>query len=320
MNRLILLCTVALLFGASAQAQNFVRMEMIPVPSVTLSTQQILSGETNGKSAIVAGHLRIPKAGTDKLPAIVLVHGSGGLSASPDEWAKELNSVGVAVFILDSFAGRGIVSTVTDQTQLDHLAMMVDAYRALGVLAQHPRIDPARIAVIGFSKGAVAAVYSSNERFRKQFAPEGAAFAAHIGLYTPCNTAYRGDDKVSKPIRLYHGITDDWVSIEPCRALTARLKQAGADIALTEYPDSYHAYDNAAIAAPINFPRAQTSRNCTLAESDGGNIVNTKTGQVFSYEDPCLERGAQVAYNAAAHKATVAAVKEFLAATFKLKE
>jgi len=73
------------------------------------------------------------------------------------------------VFILDSFAGRNIVSTVTDQSQLDHLAMMVDAYRALGVLATHPRIDPARVAVMGFSKGAVAAVYSANQRFAKQF-------------------------------------------------------------------------------------------------------------------------------------------------------
>src|SRR5512141_2318501 len=139
------LSVIAALLGAPAQAQNFVRMEMIPIQTTTLSTQQILSGETQGKPAIVAGQLRIPKAGADRLPAIILVHGSGGLSASPDEWAKELNGIGVAVFILDSFAGRGIVSTVNDQSQLDHLAMMVDAYRALGVLAAHPRIDSARI-------------------------------------------------------------------------------------------------------------------------------------------------------------------------------
>jgi len=308
------------LLSVAAQAQSFVRMEMIPVPTVTLSTEQILSGETNGKPAIVAGQLRIPKAGTDKLPAIILVHGSGGLSASPDDWAKELNSIGVAVFILDSFAGRGIVSTVNDQSQLDHLAMMVDAYRALGVLAAHSRIDPARIAVIGFSKGAVAAVYSANQRFRKQF---GGAheFAAHIGLYTPCNVAYRDDDKVAaKPIRLFHGIPDDWVAMEPCRVYTERLKQAGADVALTTYPDSYHAYDNPAYATPVKVAQAQTSRHCALAEGESGKIVNAKSRQDFTLDDPCMERGAQVAYNATAHKATVAAVKEFLAATFKLKE
>ena len=214
----------------AAHAQGFVRMEMIPVQSVTLTTQQILAGETNGKPAVVAGQLRIPKVGTDKLPAIILVHGSGGLSASADQWARELNSVGVAVLVLNSFAGRNIVSTVNDQSQLDHLAMMVDAYRALEALSAHPRIDPARIAVIGFSKGAVASVYSANQRFQKQFGG-GRTFAAHIGLYTPCNVAYRDDDKLTgKPVRLHHGIPDDWVPIQPCRDYVERLKKAGADV------------------------------------------------------------------------------------------
>ena len=319
--RLSLAALALALTCTAAQAQGFVRMEMIPIPTMTLSTQQVLTGDTNGKPAVVAGQLRIPKAGSDRLPAIIMVHGSGGLSASPDEWAKELNSIGVAVFILDSFAGRGIVSTVNDQSQLDHLAMMIDAYRALGVLAQHPRIDPARIAVIGFSKGAVAAVYSSNQRFRKQYGPANAEFAAHIGLYTPCNVAYRDDDKVAaKPIRLFHGIPDDWVSIAPCRTLAARLKQAGADVTLTEYPGSYHAYDNPAYAKPVKVAQAQTSRNCALEEGDGGTILNAKTKQPFTLDDACMERGAQVAYNEPAHKATVAAVKEFLGTTFKLKE
>ena len=228
----LLLCSAAftLAFAASVQAQGFVRMEMIPIASTTLTTQQILAGETTGKPAGIAGQLRIPKAGTDKLPAIILVHGSGGLSASADAWAKELNSIGLAVLVLDSFAGRNITSTVTDQSQLDHLAMMVDAYRALDVLSSHPRIDPARVAVIGFSKGAVASVYSANQRFRKQFGGAN-EFAAHIGLYTPCNVAYRGDDKVTgKPIRFHHGIPDDWVPIAPCRDYVTRLKQAGADV------------------------------------------------------------------------------------------
>ena len=137
-----------------------------------------------------------------------------------------------AVLVLDSFAGRNIVSTVNDQSQLDHLAMMVDAYRALDALSAHPRIDPARIAVIGFSKGAVASVYSANQRFQKQFGG-GLAFAAHVGLYTPCNVAYRDDEKLTgKPIRFHHGIPDDWVPIQPCRDYVERLKKTGADVAL----------------------------------------------------------------------------------------
>lgn len=311
---------VALICG-QAHAQGFVRMEMIPVPSVTLTTQQFLTGDTNGKPAILAGQLRIPKGGSDKLPAIIMVHGSGGLSASADQWARELNAIGLAVFVLDSFSGRGIVNVTTDQSQLDHLAMMVDAYRALGVLADHPRIDRARVAVIGFSKGSVAAISSSNQRFRRMHGPAGAEFAAHISLYSICYYNYRDDEKLTgKPIRLFHGIADDFVPIEPCRKYAQRLKQAGADVTLTEFPGAYHAYDNPAYAQPIKLPQAQTPRGCEIQEGENGRMLNAKTGQTFSIDDPCIERGAQVAYNETAHKATVAAVKEFLAATFKLKE
>src|SRR6266478_10096956 len=208
----------------TARAQAIFRTEVYPVPTVTLSTADFLLGKKDGKPAMIAGELRIPKPGTDKLPAVILVHGSGGISALHDRWVQEINSVGVAAFILDSFSGRNIGNTITDQSQLSTLGMMVDAYRALGTLAQHPRIDPNRIAVMGFSKGAVAAVYSSNERFRTLYSPPN-EFAAHIGLYTPCNVTYRDDDKLTgRPIRLFHGIADDWVSIEPCRGYVARLK------------------------------------------------------------------------------------------------
>jgi dienelactone hydrolase len=295
------------------------RIELHPLESVHLTNQTFLTGQKNGRSVMLAGELRIAKPGTDKLPVVILVHGSGGIGASADRWANELNSVGVSAFILDSFAGRGIVSTVSDQSQLDSIAMMVDAFRALAVLAEHPRVDPRRIAVMGFSKGAVASVYSSNVRFQKLHGPATATFAAHIGLYTPCNTAWRDDDKTSgAPIRLHHGIADDYVSIVPCRGYVERLKSAGADVTLTEYPDAHHAYDNFTLGAPVANPRAQTTRNCWLKEGDNGQLLNAKTNQLYAIaSDPCVELGPQVGYNAAAHQATVAAVKDFLTTKFR---
>lgn len=300
-------------------AQSVARTEIQPIQTVTLNNAQFLTGDMSGPAVTVAGELRIPKPGSDRLPAVVLVHGSGGVGMNVDAWARELNSLGIAAFILDSFAGRGIVSTVADQTQLDSPAMMVDAYRALALLAKHPRIDPERIAIMGFSKGSVAAVYSSNERFRKLYGPENVRFAAHIGLYTPCNVQYRDDDKVTgAPIRMFHGQADDYVAIGPCRTYVERLKAAGADVSLTEYPEANHAYDSMAQPAPIAIPQGQTTRNCTLKEGDGGEILNAKTGAVYSLSDPCVEHGPHVGFNAAAYEATVKAVREFLKTTFKL--
>jgi len=299
-----------------SQGQAQTRTEIRAFETITLSTQQFLTGDMSGKPTILAGELRIPRPGTDKLPAVILIHGSGGLGATHDRWVAELNNAGLATFVVDSFSGRGITNTIDDQSQLATLAMMVDAYRALATLAQHPRIDTSRIAVMGFSKGAVAAVYSSNERFAKIYGPQGIQFAAHIGLYTPCNVTLKDDDKVAgKPIRLFHGIADDWVSIEPCRSYAARIKSSGADVVLTEYPGAYHAFDAFMLKAPIKIPQAQTTRNCLLTEGDGGEILNSKTGKRFDLNDPCVERGTTVAYNEAATAAAMLAVKDLLTGT-----
>lgn len=307
----------AALFAIAAMPEHAgaqMRIEVRPLETVTLTTQQVLTGEKNGKPAMLAGELRIPTPGTERLPAVILIHGSGGAGALHERWLQEIAGAGVATFLVDSFSGRGIVSTVNDQSQLDHLAMMIDAYRALGALAQHPRIDPNRIVVMGFSKGAVAAVYSSSQRFRNLYGPASVEFAAHVGLYTPCNVSYREETKVTgKPIRLFHGIADDWVSIEPCRGHVARLKAAGADVVLTEYPGAYHAYDAFLLKEPAKFPQAQTTRNCLLAEGEGGQIVNTKTGTRYDLNaDGCVERGTTVAYDEAATLGTTKAVKELL--------
>jgi dienelactone hydrolase len=316
------LVSVALAMAAcasSAPAQGVGRLEIHSIPSVTVSNQQFLTGNRYGKPVMIGGELRLPVGTAQNYPAVILIHGSGGISAATAQWAQELNAIGVAAFILDTFTGRGIVNTNTDQSQLDSIAMVHDAFGALNALAAHPRIDPSRIAVMGFSKGAVPAIYSSGVRFRTAYAPSHAEFAAHIGLYTPCNVTYKQDDKVgNQPLRLFHGIADDYVSIEPCRTYVRRLKDSGADVTLTEYPDAYHAYDNFTLAASVSLPDAQTTRNCLIAEGDNGVLLNSKTGQTYSLSDACVEKGPHVGYNEAAHRATVEAVKQFLAIRFKL--
>jgi dienelactone hydrolase len=300
-----------------ARAQAIFRTEVYPVQTVTLSTADFLLGKKDGKPAMIAGELRIPKPGTDRLPAVVLVHGSGGVGFNSGMWVGELNKAGFATFVADSFTGRGIINTITDQSQLSSYTMMNDAFAALAVLANHPRIDPDKIAVMGFSKGAIPSLYASMNRFQSAYAREGASFAAYIGFYTPCNTAMIDDEKVSaKPIRLYHGIADDWVPVGPCRDYVARLKKAGANVDLVEYPGAYHAFDNQAIPGTLQLPQAQTWRHCRFEERPQGVIINSDTGQPASFNDPCIERGTTIAYNAEATDAARKDVVEFLSKLF----
>lgn len=304
----------------SGEAQGLGRIEIHPFETLTVSTAQFLTGDRAGKAVRLAGELRLPSAPTERFPAVILVHGSAGVGVREDRWAQALNDIGVAAFIVDSFTGRGLVSTASDEAQLASLSMMVDAYRALALLAAHPRIDRTRIAIMGFSKGAVAAVYSSVVRFQKMWGLSGVDFAAHIGFYTSCYVIYRDDDKVaSVPIRLFHGIADDDFPIAPCRAYVERLKKVGADVSLTEYPGVYHMFDNPGVNPPVYMPQAQTWRNCLLQEGANGRILNATTGKPSDSSDPCIEKGVHGGYNAAAYEASVAAVKAFLVARFGLK-
>ena len=66
-------------------------------------------------------------------------------------------------------------------------------------------------------------------------------------------------------------------------------------------------------------PQAQTGRRCTWEEKPVGQIINRQTAQPFSFDDPCIERGATIAYNAQAHSEALKAVKDFLTVAFTLK-
>src|SRR5262252_6821799 len=157
------------------------RIEAIPIQTLTISDEQFLKGNTYGKPATIAGVLRVAQ-GSGRLPLVILVAGSGGFSLNADVWDRQFESMGISTFALDSFAGRGIVSTVVDQSQLGRLNMILDTYRSLAVLAAHPRVDPDRIAVMGFSRGGQATLYASLKRFHRLWNPGGVDPAAYIAL------------------------------------------------------------------------------------------------------------------------------------------
>jgi dienelactone hydrolase len=318
--RLVSVLTLLVLTGFAGWSQAQVRIEVRPFESMTLTSDAFLRGEV-GKPVVLAGELRIPRPGTDKLPAVVLMHASGGVNAGVDRWAQDLNSLGVATFIVDSFSGRGITALPPDPSNEAFLWVIVDAYRALGMLAQHPRIDPNRIAVMGFSMGGLVATYTSSERFWKAYGPANVQFAAHISLYGNCAVTYRDDTKVTgKPIRMFHGTADDIELIGPCRAYVARLKQAGADVTLTEFAGAQHGFDWFMFKEPMKLPQARTGVNCSLAEGERGQLVDTVTGKPYDPGISCNTKGGTLLYNEASAAATTTAVKEFLSAAFGLNK
>jgi hypothetical protein len=197
---LFLLMYGLVLLPVSVMAQ-IARIELHTIHSQSPTDQEFLTGNREAKPAVITGELRLPRPGTDALPAIVLLHGSGGVTGLVDNWAREFNSIGVATLIVDSFTGRGLANLSDDQDRLSRLVMVLDAYRALELLARHPRIDPNRVMVMGWSRGGGAAHWTAIRRFRAMYGPPNdLAFAGHVAFYPTCNRYFRGAMQTSSDL------------------------------------------------------------------------------------------------------------------------
>src|ERR1700730_4311787 len=318
-------CTAILLAGIETNAQSMPkeiasRIELYAIPSLTISDQQFLTGDARGAQVTVAGELRIAQ-GTGRLPVVVLMHGSSGVGATTEAWVHTFNAMGISTFVIDGFTGRGLTTTAPNQALLGRLNLIVDIYRSLDILAKHPRVDPDRIVLMGFSRGGQAALYASLDRFNKLWNKSGVQFAGYIPFYPDCSTTYLTDTEVAaRPIRIFHGTPDDYNPVASCKSYVQRLKEAKRDVALTEYPDSQHGFDagllgidNVAVSA-----NAQTARNCHIREGDGGVLMNADTKAPFGYKDACIELNPHVGGNPATAEAARKAVSDFLQVLFKL--
>ncbi len=209
----------------------------------------LMKGRASGDAVNIVGHLFLPP-GTDKVPAVVLVHGSGGIySAELDFWPKQFNAADIAVFTLDMFGPRGVQSTAEDQSQVPFAADVADAFAALKLVATHPRIDAKRIAIMGFSRGGIAALRSDVEKIiASQKLPEGLRYAAVIPTYAgSCAGIFRLVVRpgvfAKAPILFIHGDADDYTPIGPCQDYADKIGKAGTPVEFVVIEGAQHKFD-----------------------------------------------------------------------------
>ena len=199
------------------------------------------------------GYLRQP-AGAGPSPAVVLLHSCNGNWRRLDErWGKLIASWGYVTLTVDSFGPRGLSNTCSSGAVVD---LAFDAYRALGYLVQQRFVDPARVAVLGFSQGAWQALTSVERGSVERASPN--KFRAAIGFYPHC-LGFKGDMTV--PTLILIGELDDWTLATECRNMVdgrddwgiSRQKDQGVPIKLIVYPGAYHAFDTQGLTTPIQF-------------------------------------------------------------------
>jgi dienelactone hydrolase len=238
----------------------------------------LLKPAPQGPAATAVGHLFLP-AGSGAVPALVFMHGSGGVyDAMLGYWPRLLNGAGIAMFAVDSFGPRGVRSTVDDQSQVPFAADVADVFNALKLLATHPRVDAKRIAVLGTSRGGLASWRASVERIIvNQGLGEGLRYAAHIQLYSGgCVGVFRLVVKpgvfAKAPQLWIHGMADDYTPIAPCRDYADRIAKSGTPVEFVAIDGAHHKFDQDDPRRVYLRAAQRTLENCPV-EIDIANLA-----------------------------------------------
>ena len=109
-------------------------------------------------NARLAGTLHLPQGSSARLPAIVLLHGSGRLTRySFGPYPHFFTSLGLAVLVYDKRGTGESTGPFFDRTTHYPEVFRDDAIEAVRFLRAQPEIDPTRVGVWGVSEGGMLA-------------------------------------------------------------------------------------------------------------------------------------------------------------------
>ncbi len=222
------LLVVAMLFTPSAaMAQMEAPGEDVIIPGADLGDW--------GKVEQVAGRFGLPSRVTGQVPAVLILHGSGGVDGRGARYAKALQEAGSSVNLT-----------------------MPHAAAALRWLAAQRNVDAQRLGAIGFSWGAQMTVMLTSVQVRDRLGKDVAAPAAAVALYPVCTnmTRYLAWDKHplyrahttmgAVPLLILVGTGDDTEN-EPraCDAFVATLPAAAQQRTSVRYFEgATHGFDS----------------------------------------------------------------------------
>lgn len=285
-------------------------------------------------SATGLGQLMLPAAasGAARMPAVVLVHGSGGVYPElVNFWGKRLNEQGIAVFVLDIFGPRGVQSTADDQSQVPFSADLADAFGALRLLASHPSIDSGRIAVMGFSRGGTAAWRTNVNKIVAGLSGDGLRFAAHVPVYAGgCAgmTAVSVKPGVfgAAPMLFIHGDEDDYTYASDCNSFAQRIAATGTPAEFLLLAGARHKFDSDNTRRVTVSTVAKTREGCPLEfDVDARTYRDRRSDAVIALaqvaafaKEHCSTQGATVEGNRKAREAAATAIDGFLRKVFRM--
>ena len=233
------------------------------------SFKDIITNLENLDKTEVSGLLKLPK-GEGPFPLIIGVAGSLDWGEHHLEYLDMYRSMGIATFELQSFSSRGIKSTVGSQVNVTTAMMVLDAYKALENLTEHPMINKEKVAITGWSLGGGVALFSGWEPLFRKINPK-IKFAAHLSIYPPCIAQPENLKFTDAPMHILIGELDNWVPAKACEELVPEMQKVGVNINLTVYPESHHSFDRD--TPLVTREDAYRTVDCRFKLRDDGTVI-----------------------------------------------
>ena len=277
--------------------------------------RDIITNLDDLKAQEVYGILITPEK-NGPLPLVIGVAGSLDWAEHHLEYMNMYRAMGIATFELQSFASRQVKSTVGSQIEVTTAMIVLDAYRALEILAELPQIDKTKVAITGWSLGGGVALFSGWKPAVEKITQD-VQFAAHLSIYPPCIVEPKILRFTDAPMHILIGELDNWVPAAACQELVPKMQMAGANIDLTIFPDAHHSFDR---MTPITIKEnGYKLEDCRFKMSEDGavlmNFLNIPMTTPFRQKlalAMCAERGPTMGGNLQARQASFDLARKFM--------
>jgi dienelactone hydrolase len=194
------------------------------------------------------GYLAYP-LGDGRRPCVLVAHQWAGLSDHERGAAEHFAEVGYVGFAIDVYGKGRRGQPMSDNSALmnpwlaNRAALRRRLLAAVAAAKAHPRVDPARIAVIGYCFGGLCAL----DVARSGTADVRGAVSLH-GIFAPPDIGPQPD--IRAKVLVLHGWDDPMATPDAVVGLAAELTAARADWQLHAYGHAMHAFTAVGANAP----------------------------------------------------------------------
>lgn len=215
---------------------------LLALPLAAGAAVQIEPVEYQDGDAKLTGYLMYDDAITGKRPGVIVAHEWWGLNDYVKSRAEKLAELGYVAFALDMYGDQ----RVTEHAQeaggwMKQITENVDQWQAralagLDVLKQHERVDPERLAAVGYCFGGATVM---------QMAYAGADLDGVVSFHGSLPPATEEQQKqIRSSVLVAHGSADSFVPPERVQAFQQALDAAGADWRMITYGGVRHGFTN----------------------------------------------------------------------------